>query len=171
MHRFILRAAAVAGLTLGLAAAGLPAHADSGRVVTADGSLTVYANPYGDGTANPADGGSAAVHSVTTASGQTIVTLHVQGLAPNREDGAHAHVLGCNVSQAGGHYQNVPGTATPANEIWLDFTTNSAGNGSAQTRVNWTFRTDGANAVVIHDHATDSAGAAGPKLACLDVDF
>ncbi len=170
MHHRIARAAAVAGLTLGLAAAALPAQAESATVVAAGGALTVYANPYGDGTANSTEGGSAAVHSVSTASGSTIVTLHVTGLAPNREYGAHAHVFDCSV-QGGGHYQNVAGVATAANEIWLDFTTNSAGNGSAQTQVAWTIRPDGANAVVIHDHTTDSAGKAGPKLACLDVDF
>jgi Cu-Zn family superoxide dismutase len=171
MKHTIVRAAAVAGLTLGLAVAVLPAYADSARVVTARGPLTVYADPYGDGTPNPADGGSATVLSFTTAGVKTIVTLRVRGLAPDREFGAHAHVLGCTDTQGGGHYQNVPGTANDANEIWLDFTTNSSGTGVAHTQVDWAFRADGANSVVIHDHATDPAGTAGPKLACLDVQF
>lgn len=171
MHRKLARTAVVAGLTLGLAAALVPARAHAGSVVDSRGPLTVFADPYGNGTANPTDGGSAAVRSVTTGSDSTIVTLHVTGLAPNRDYGAHAHVLGCQDNKGGGHYQDEPGIATSANEVWLDFTTNDAGRGSAQASVQWTFRPGAAKAVVIHDHGTTSTGAAGPKLACLDVPF
>jgi Cu-Zn family superoxide dismutase len=164
-----------------VAASGAAAGA---RVVRASGDLIRYSDPYGTGVENPiSTGASATVHATEGANGKTIVTLQVRGLPANREFGAHAHVLACNNNKAGGHYQNVPAApsgntsdfANPQNEIWLDFTTNSAGNGSAQTTVAWTFRTDGANAVIIHDHHTTDtdpgAGTAGSKLACLNVDF
>jgi Cu-Zn family superoxide dismutase len=146
--------------------------AGGAKVVGADGPLVVFADPYGNGTANPTQGGSASVHSVTTPSGKSIVMLHVSGLAPNRSFGAHVHVAACENGKAGGHYRNDPaGPATAANEVWLDFTTNAAGQGRAQAVVDFGFRPDGANAVVVHDHETDAAGAAGPKLGCINVDF
>lgn len=166
-------------LAAGVFAAGVAAlagaavvSAGGAKVVRAGGPLVVFANPYGNGAANPVQDGSARVHSVTTPNGKSIVTLHVSGLTPNRSYGAHVHVAACESGQAGGHYRNVPaGPATAANEVWLDFTTNAAGQGRAKAVVNFGFRLDGANAVVVHDHATDGAGAAGPKLGCINVDF
>jgi Cu-Zn family superoxide dismutase len=146
--------------------------AGGAKVVRAGGPLVVFANPYGNDAANPVQGGSASVHSVTTTSGKSIVTLHISGLAPNRSFGAHVHVAACGTNQAGGHYRNDPaGAATADNEVWLDFTTNAAGQGRAKAVVNFGFRPDGANAVVVHDRGTDAAGAAGPKLGCINVDF
>ena len=162
-----------------VAALALPA-AGSATNVTREGALTLYADPYGDGRANPIEAGaSARVHAVEDASGRTIVTVQVSGLPANREFGSHVHVLGCGVNKAGGHYQNIPGTgaafANADNEVWLDFETNAAGYATAKATVDWTFRPDGANAVIIHNmHTHDGdpgAGTAGPKLACLDVDF
>ncbi|MEO6713130.1 MAG: hypothetical protein ABIM89_06845 [Mycobacteriales bacterium] len=149
--------------------------ANGAEVTKAAGPLTSYANPYGNGTANTTDGGTARVHAVANSSGdagKTIVTLHVSGLAPNREYGSHVHVLACDNNKAGPHYRNVVANpASPENEIWLDFTTNAAGNGSAQAVVDWTIRPDGANAVIIHDRHSDHLGVAGPKLACINVAF
>jgi Cu/Zn superoxide dismutase len=168
-------AAAGAAATLMALLPGSAWGSNAADVVRSAGPLTVYADPYGDGTANPTDGGSARVQAVANSSGaagKTIVTLHVTGLAPNREFGSHVHILACGDNKAGGHYRNVPtGPATPDNEIWLDFTTDDEGSGSAQAVVNWTIRPGGAKAVVIHDHGTEPGGAAGPKLACLDVAF
>ncbi len=163
-------AAFAAGLT---ALAGVViVSAGGAKVVRADGALVVFANPYGNGTLNPVDGGAASVHSVTTPDGKSIVTLHVTGLVPNRSFGAHVHVAACETSQAGGHYRNDPaGPATAANEVWLDFTTNAAGEGRAKAVVDFGFRVGGANAVVVHDHETDAIGAAGPKLGCINVGF
>lgn len=174
---------AFVGVTVGLFAIG-GAASEAGAaaaVVKQSGPLVIYGNPYGDGTANPVLAGSTArVHAVEDANGKTIVTLQVAGLTPNREFGSHVHVGACNAAnKAGGHYQNVIGTgesfANAQNEVWLDFETDDEGNGSAQAKVDWTFRADGANAIMIHDHHTPDedpvAGVAGPKLACLDVDF
>lgn len=146
--------------------------AKGASVVRATGDLITYANPYANGTPNPLDGGEASVHAVATASGKTIVTLHVSGLPANRSFGSHVHILACDDNKAGGHYRNVPADpASPENEIWLDFTTNAAGRGEAHATVDWVIRSGGAKAVIIHDRTSDSAGVAGPKLGCLNVDF
>ena len=161
-------AATVAMLVL--AASTAAAH---GNGVKAKGDLILFSNPYGDNRSNPiGDGATAKVHSVDTDHGSTTVTLHVKGLPANRTFGAHVHLLACNDNKAGGHYRNHPNApASPDNEIWLDFTTNHAGNGQARTTVPFVIRSGEANAVVIHDHETDANGVAGAKLACLDVDF
>jgi Cu-Zn family superoxide dismutase len=130
------------------------------------------------------------VQAVYNAAGDTIVTLHVWGLAPNHEYGAHAHKLACGATDAGvagGHVQNVeppagtsaslPQYANPSNEIWLDLTTDEDGNGVAQTTVPWQFSpARRAGSVMIHsEHTHDGsdapAGSAGSKLACLTVGF
>jgi Cu-Zn family superoxide dismutase len=71
-------------------------------------------------------GATASVQSVTTGSGQSIVTPIVHGLLPNHTYGAHAHVNACRSTgaAAGGHVeQSATGGANQENEIWLDFTT------------------------------------------------
>jgi Cu-Zn family superoxide dismutase len=144
--------------------------------VRADGPLVRYSSEVDEEA-------TARVHAVSTASGQTVVTLHVQGFAPDQEYGAHAHVAGCGTAPADplGHLQHVQGTATdpafanPDNEIWLDFTTDELGNGSARAKVPWVFTDRRAESVVIHAEHTHTgpsdSGVAGPRLACLDVDF
>jgi Cu-Zn family superoxide dismutase len=174
--------AAVGGTALAAAALGAFAtasYAGGAKVVAVHGPLTAYADPYSNGTANSTDGGTAGVHAVATPSGKTIVTLHVEGLAPNREYGSHVHKLVCDDNKAGGHYQHVPSPTTPTdpayanpeNEVWLDFTTNAAGRGSAQAVVDFVIRTGDAKAVMVHDHHTHSGGVAGAKLGCIDVPF
>ena len=136
-------------------------------------------------------GSTARVHWTYTAAaaGKSVVVLQVHGLVPNREYGAHAHTFACGVTgaAAGGHFQYRPDPVTPSvnptfanpdNEIWLDFTTDSEGSGSAQTVVDWQFpNASGARAhsVVLHDHhtatATGVAGTAGPRYGCLTVNF
>jgi Cu-Zn family superoxide dismutase len=172
--------AAIAAATT-LAAGATPAAAAPPVRTTA--VLGVTAGSYVYGNALPV-GARAVVHATTTASGSTIVTLHVYGLEPNREYGAHAHraVCGANPLDAGGHFQHVLGGATdpayanPSNEIWLDFTTDAEGNGASQAVQGWTFTADSRpHSVVIHDHLTATepgvAGTAGPRLACMTVEF
>lgn len=148
--------------------------------IRVEGALIAYA-------ASVPVSAAARVQAVDTGSGKTVVTLHVRGLAPNTAYGAHAHVNTCGATRAaaGPHYQHVVAPfgqaadvayANADNEIWLDLGTDPAGNGAAQTVVDWQFRSDGANSVVVHAHATatgpnGSAGTAGPRLACLSVDF
>ena len=169
-----MRSMLVAGVLVAIAAvlAAGAVSAAGANVIHVGGALTVYANPYGNGAPNPIADGEATITSVATPNGKTIVSLHVSGLPANREFGSHVHILACDDNKAGGHYRDDPaGPASPNNEIWLDFTTNASGHGEAHAVVDWTIRSDGAKAIIIHDHSTDGAGVAGAKLACLNVDF
>lgn len=122
--------------------------------------------------------------------GRTTVTLSVTGLAPNRDFGAHVHTRPCGPqpSDSGPHYQNNvdpaatpespstdPAYANPQNEVWLDITTDANGDARSSSTVDWEFRDDGANSVVIHSQHTMTgpgvAGTAGDRLACVDEDF
>ena len=136
------------------------------------------------------EGASARVHAVYNAAGDTFVTLHVQGMKPGHTYGAHAHTGQCGLDggAAGPHFQQVPPAAgssptssvyaNPHNEIWLDVTTNSAGNGSTSAQVPWQFSPERApKSVIIHADPTSAgtpaggAGVAGTRLACVDVGF
>ena len=181
-----VRHLAVAAIASGLVVfAASPSLAGADRI-RSQGELV----RYGSTTDIPA-GARARVQAVYDAAGDTIVTLHVWGLAPNHEYGAHAHKLACGATDpnaAGGHFQNVappagtspslPEFANPTNEIWLDLTTDEDGNGVAQTKVPWQFSpTRRAGSVMIHSEHTHTggldgvAGAAGARLACLTVGF
>jgi len=158
-----------------VAAAVGPALAGADRI-RSEAPLTTYS------AAIPA-GATARVQAVYDASGSTVVTLHVWGLAPNTAYGAHAHQNACGLTgaAAGPHFQYVqdpaipstnPAYANPQNEIWLDLTTDAVGNGSAQTRVAWQFPSDRrAHSVIIHERHTSPDGTAGARLACLTVNF
>lgn len=169
-------AAAVTASALFLAS---PSIAGADRI-RAEGELTRYTS------AVPADA-RARVSAVYTAAGDSIVTLHVWGMAPNTPYGAHAHVNPCGGTgpAAGPHFQNVvdpmtpsvdPAYANPTNEIWLDLTTDAEGDGVAQTKVPWQFSpTRRAHSVIIHREHTHTgptdSGVAGARLACLTVGF
>jgi Cu-Zn family superoxide dismutase len=153
------------------------AGADHGR---GDGPLFSYSSEI------PQDA-TAMVTAVYDSAGRSTITLHVKGLEPDTEYGAHAHVNGCGLTgaAAGPHFQHEvdpvvpsvdPAYANPQNEIWLDLTTNAAGNGVAKAVVPWQFTADRRpHSVIIHalptSSAPGSAGTAGTRLACLDVDF
>jgi len=131
-------------------------------------------------------GATAAVTS-SEANGATTVSLKVTGLQPNRAYGAHAHVNPCGADgmAAGPHYQYQmdpvtpsvdPAFANPQNEIWLDFTTDASGTGTATSTVPWTFpAARRAESVIIHEKPTATgpgmAGMAGSRLGCVTVDF
>lgn len=179
--RVLLVTAALPASAAALLAAlpSAPALAAADRV-RAEGPLHRYS------TSVPA-GATARVQAVATASGKTVVTLHLRGAQPFATYGAHAHVNACGATggAAGGHYQHVVAPAgmvadiayaNPDNEVWLDVTVDEEGNGAAQTVVDWQFRTHGANSVVLHRDPTavgpdGTAGTAGPRLACLTVGF
>lgn len=131
--------------------------------------------------------GSRGAVSSETGDGATTVMLAVRGLEPERRYGAHAHTQPCGATGdlAGPHFQNQvdpvqpsvdPAFANPANEIWLDLTTDEAGAGSATATVAWAFERDRrAQSVIIHamPTATDpgTAGTAGARAACITVEF
>jgi hypothetical protein len=99
---------------------------------------------------------------VRTADGKTIVTVHVEGLAPSTTYGSHVHQQACAVGDADGHFRFDPaGSATPPNEIWPGFTTNESGIGNGNATAD---ATAGSNAVSVVIHAPG-----GAKIACADL--
>ncbi|MEU6842290.1 superoxide dismutase family protein [Streptomyces sp. NPDC046716] len=115
-------------------------------------------------------GASVKVQQYGDDSGMT-VTLRVAGLVPGHTYGAHVHQKPCGADPkaAGGHYQHVvdPKRADAENEVWLDFTSNASGTGSAVARKPWGLRSGGAGSVVLHD----MPGMKGARVACLTVGF
>lgn len=99
---------------------------------------------------------------VRTADGKTIVTIHVEGLAPGTY-GSHVHAKACSDTLAGGHYKfNPAGAAAPPNEIWPGpFTPNEAGVANSNTIAEGTAGSS-AMSVVIH-------APGGAKIACADL--
>lgn len=127
-------------------------------------------------TTQPTDHGTAQVTAVENG-GQTTVTLKVQGLdhaSAGTVLGAHVHVGGCiagDGAAAGPHY-NAGGGISDETEVWLDFTVKANGTGSAVATVPFTVPSGAAGSVVIHAQHTDQVtGAAGPRWACLPVEF
>jgi Cu-Zn family superoxide dismutase len=186
VRRNTTRHLAVAAIASGLVVfAASPSIAGADRI-RSEGELV----RYGEVATIPA-GAKARVQAVYNAAGDSVVTLHVWGLEPNHEYGAHAHKLACDATNplaAGGHFQNhefPPGSsatdptyANATNEIWLDLVTDEDGNGVAQTKVPWQFSpTRRASSVMIHAEHTHTggpstpAGTAGARLACLTVGF
>jgi hypothetical protein len=139
---------------LGLAAAFAPTALADGAVVTR-GNIDAFATAAGQAITGRAQ-------MVRTADGKTIVTLHVEGLAPNTAYPSHVHKQACADGEADGHYRFDPaGAATPPNEIWQGFTTNAAGEGNGNAIAEGTA---GSTAVSVVIHAPG-----GAKIACADL--
>ena len=142
----------------------------------AGGSATRSTGPDVQHVAGAFDDADAAVQLVRTGEGGTLVTLHVRGVdAPaGTTFGAHVHTARCGTDpmDSGGHYAHT-GTAPSleAKEVWLDVTVNEAGNGHRQAVRPWLIDESTPRSVVIHASPTNAAtGAAGPRLACIDLD-
>ena len=146
-------AAASLGLSLALALA--PAAIAGGATVTR-GEIAAFATGIGQSISGHA-------LMVRTADGRTIVSIHVEGLAPGTTYASHAHKQACADGEADGHYRFDPaGAARPPNEIWPGpFTTNEAGIGNANTIA---AGTAGAAAVSLVVHAPG-----GARIACADL--
>jgi hypothetical protein len=153
-RRGMARSAAVIGVVLmGLAVAS--AVGASGARVTR-GEVHAFATGVGNDITGDA-------RMVRTADGQTIVIVHVEGLAPDTAYGSHVHQQACANGEADGHYKFDPaGPATPPNEIWPAFTTNAAGIGNGHASVDGTAGPT-AMSVVVH-------APGGAKIACADLD-
>ncbi|MEM9489691.1 MAG: hypothetical protein AAGC55_11130 [Myxococcota bacterium] len=96
--------------------------------------------------------------------GSTEAVLNVTGAMPNTAYNVHIHDYSCGLSSGGGHYKvdtTVEG-AIESNEMWLDFTSDASGNGTAQTSLQHLARPE-AQSVVLHDAAD------GERLACYDL--
>lgn len=130
-------------------------------------------------------GGTAAVAITKVPYGVT-VRLTVGGLVPRRAYGAHLHTAPCTAvpDAAGPHYEHQhppvassspdPMYANPANEVWLDFTTDATGAATSASRQRWNF--DPARrprSLVLHADPTRTgagvAGTAGARVACLSL--
>jgi hypothetical protein len=124
------------------------------------------------------DGATAQV-VVAEGAGRTTVVLRVRGLhaAAGTTFGAHVHEGSCvagNGAAALGHY-NVsdadPPVVDETTEVWLDFSVNPAGHGTAVAHVPFTIEPGSAGSVVVHEAPTAPDGTAGRRLACLGVPF
>lgn len=152
------------------------ALAAMGAALAAGGSARSTGPDYVYGSGNPFAGASAAVHVVKTGAGETTVTLHVRGAeAPDGQRfGAHVHQSPCGASgsDAGGHYQQAGATGSlEAIEVWLDFTVNAGGSGHSKANRPWLLDESTPRSVIIHALPTaPSTGAAGARLACIDLD-
>lgn len=127
--------------------------------------------------ADPTDG-AWAVASATVGEGRTVVVFNVKDLdrnAAGRRLGAHVHTGPCvagDGAAASGHYK-VPGApVSPETEVWLDFTITNGGTGHAKAVVPFEIAPGEAHSIMIHrDPTTASTGAAGPRLACIPLEF
>jgi superoxide dismutase, Cu-Zn family len=131
--------------------------------------------------------GARAAVQAQSSEGTTTVRLAARSLEPHRLYGAHVHSEPCGArpEDSGPHFQFSvdpvqpsvdPEYANPRNEIWLDFTTDEIGAGSAESTVDWTFPVDRRpRSVVVHSLRTSTepgeAGDAGDRAACISVDF
>ncbi len=128
------------------------------------------------GLSDPTDGGWA-IASATVGNGQTVVVMNVKDLDRSnagRTLGAHVHVGPCVAGNGGaalGHY-NAGGGISPETEVWLDFEITNGGTGHATAVVPFEIAAGTAHSIVIHRDATaPGTGAAGPRLACLPLEF
>jgi Cu/Zn superoxide dismutase len=168
-------AVAVSALATGLVVSN-PAAADaagSPSVVSAAGPLTDLRPAVVD----PTDGVAARAVAVR-AGGRTITVLHLYGFdraLAGTTFGAHVHRGACvagNGAAAGPHFNitgQPPTAVTEETEIWLDFTVNGGGRGSALSVVPFEIPAGAASSIVIHAMPTDAGGGAGARLACLPV--
>ena len=141
----------------------------------------LFRGPLQDLSATSAlfDGARAKV-LLQTSSDSSRVVLAVKGIDPTlagNRYGAHLHIGPCvagNAAAAMGHY-NVS-TADPVvisaqTEVWLDFTVDTDGEGRAVARVPFV-PVAAARSVVVHALQTAPVtGIAGPRLACLPVEW
>lgn len=182
MKRLSRNWSASLGVALGVAALGLglagpTAYAASGGAVFVSGALSDL-QPT---TSEPLDGANAQL-TMAAHDGSTTFELRLFDInrsASARTFGAHLHFGPCvagNGAAALGHYNTdvVAGVSPPqideTTEVWLDFVVNPAGNATAVTTVPFV-PTPGNRSIVIHRDPTNSAGVAGPRLACLPVSW
>jgi hypothetical protein len=111
-----------------------------------------------------------------SAANAVLVVKDVDRSVAGHTFGAHLHTGPCvagNGAAAGPHYNHsgvVPPVVNRSTEIWLDFTVNGGGNGQSIAQVRWVPE-PGARSVVIHQNPTAADGTAGPRIACLPVEW
>jgi superoxide dismutase, Cu-Zn family len=100
----------------------------------------------------------------------TFVTLRVWGLGPNKRYDAYVYTRRCGATPAAAGRRTQAGPSRehyPQNEIWLNFTTNRRGAGTARVGQYWLFNLmpGQASSVVIHSPVTKA------RAACVTVPF
>jgi hypothetical protein len=127
--------------------------------------------------AHPTDG-AWGVATATVQNGRTIVRLNVKGLdrvGAGTTFGAHVHKGGCvhhDPSVAEGHFAAGLYDDIADDEVWLDFTVTAGGSGHAEAIAGFEIPPGGANSIVIHALPTNPLdGSAGPRVACLPLEF
>ena len=153
-----------------------PLMVASSTVAGADNRSVIGTGPdYVYGT-NALTGATATVSAAELGNESSQLALDVAGVnAPaGTRFGAHVHNLPCGAapSSSGGHYveQGARGSLEHR-EMWLDFAVDALGRGHAVATRNWSVDNRPNRSVVIHVLATDhETGAAGTRLACIDLD-
>ena len=130
-------------------------------------------------TTHATDGAYARLYAVAPGNGSTYFYFVLTGLDPaavGTTFGAHVHVGPCvagSGAAAGPHYNSgTGGVPSTQNEVWLDFTVRPGGVGVSSTTVPFEIAPGTARSVVVHAQPTqEGTGIAGPRIACLGVDF
>lgn len=161
-----------------------PGEADSPSLV-ASGTFLPFQPGATAITYDPAvvPAGARARVAITKTPYGMVVRLTAAGLIPRRAYGAHLHTKPCTAvpDEAGPHFQHRhdpsspsvdPSYANPRNEVWLDFTADTSGAGTAVSREDWVVTPAAMpRSLVIHAEQTSTAagmaGKAGPRVACL----
>jgi Cu-Zn family superoxide dismutase len=178
MFRFTRKAVLVA-VSAGLVMAGVTL-ASTGLASAGKGnSLTIGEGPdfvYVPGSLSSA---RATVTAASLGGGNSQIAIAVEGIdAPaGTTFGAHVHVNPCgDLEQGGGasgpHYYSEAASGPLKNhEVWLDFTVNANGSGHAVATRHFEVSDRANRSVIIHVMGTEhGSGAAGARLACIDLD-
>lgn len=101
----------------------------------------------------------------------TMFWLQVKGLdtEDGRVFGVHVHTASC--AEGGGPHWNATGgtEVNPDVEVWLDLTVRR-GKATSVARIGYAIPAGEGRSIVIHDQATAPTGAAGTRLACIDLE-
>lgn len=168
-RRMTLGGLLAAGTVASLVAVAVPTAGADNRTTIGEGPDRLYG-------ANALSGASAKVLAAELGSDTTQFVLEVEGVdAPaGTTFGAHIHTQPCGPSpaDAGGHY--VDGDARGSllhREVWLDFSVDAYGRARSVATRDWAVTNRSDRSVVLHVVGTDHAtGAAGARLACIDLD-
>jgi Cu/Zn superoxide dismutase len=169
------RRAATAVISGGLIVAGATVVVAAPWKVQSTGKLADLRTAVADGL----EDATAHVKAEPVGPEQTLVKLKLTGidhLQVGRRYGAHVHVGQCREGDgaaAGPHYNHAHGAViSDQTEVWLDFTVAQGGIADSEAVVPFFIEPGAAMSVVVHEQTTNgTTGAAGPRVACLPVDF
>lgn len=158
--------ATVAAAGAAVCAVAVAGHATGTRAQVADAAIAPYTTAHAGVVTGSGVTGSA--HVVTTASGRTIVSIHVAGLVPGAQYAVHVHDGRCEDYL--GHLRFDPtGPAGRMSEVWLDLQANAAGRAGDIVAVP-AVELDRTLSLVVHEHPNPDVVAAaenpGSRIAC-----